>query len=242
MSRPRFLLVASILFLGTAARAQITNVTNATSTPTPGVGHDYIHLLSETVDPVNGGVSLRIAIPQPPARGLNLPFAFTYDSNSSGLQPKPSVPNVLVWGYQQNVFAAGPWSNTLPQLTAQLQAYYDQPSRTACFSTTGYVFSDPSGGRHALGLSAILSNQNANADPACHHRFDYGLWQNSLSGGDDFLKAVLNGTPTSGYSDLSNAGSGAGEVRVADASGAVYIFNNRPPQQLPPSWRCGPPS
>jgi hypothetical protein len=38
-----FLLTA--VFTPHSARAQITNVTNSTSTPTPGVGHDYIKLL-----------------------------------------------------------------------------------------------------------------------------------------------------------------------------------------------------
>jgi len=45
------LLYAPIVF------AQITNVTNQTSTPIPGAGHDYIHMLNETVNPANGSVS-----------------------------------------------------------------------------------------------------------------------------------------------------------------------------------------
>src|SRR5260370_33581427 len=69
------------LALALPARAQITNVTNATSTPTPGSGHDYIQMLSETVNPANGSLSLRIGAPIPPGRQLTLPFAFAYDSN-----------------------------------------------------------------------------------------------------------------------------------------------------------------
>ena len=51
--KPRGLLLLPIAFLAFAlcASAQITNVTNSTSTPIPGAGHDYIKMLSETVEP-----------------------------------------------------------------------------------------------------------------------------------------------------------------------------------------------
>jgi len=41
--------VVSTIFLtqGFVASAQIENVTNSTSTPIPGAGHDYIKMLSE---------------------------------------------------------------------------------------------------------------------------------------------------------------------------------------------------
>ncbi len=43
-----------------AAHGQITKVTNDQSTPIPGAGHNYIKLLSETVNPSNGSVSLSL--------------------------------------------------------------------------------------------------------------------------------------------------------------------------------------
>jgi len=77
----RLLLSASFaLVCGSFARGQITNVTNTTSTPIPGAGHDYVKLLSETVNPANGSVSLRIQVPTPSGRQMSLPFAFAYDS------------------------------------------------------------------------------------------------------------------------------------------------------------------
>lgn len=79
----RLLVLISFLaqfLLTAAASGQITDVTNVTSTPIPGRGHDYIKLLSETVSPANGAVSLRIQVPTPPGRRLSLPFAFAYDS------------------------------------------------------------------------------------------------------------------------------------------------------------------
>ena len=70
-----------LLCLKGAAIGQITDVTNVTSTPIPGAGHDYVKLLSDTVNPSNGSVSLRIQVPTLPGRRLSLPFAYAYDSN-----------------------------------------------------------------------------------------------------------------------------------------------------------------
>ena len=57
-------------------------VTNATQTPIEGVGHDYIHDLSETVNPQNGQVSIRIAGPAPHERNPNFPhYAYMYDTS-----------------------------------------------------------------------------------------------------------------------------------------------------------------
>ncbi len=41
--------------------------------PTPGVGHDYIQDNVETVNPANGSLSIRIGVPLPPSRGVNIP-------------------------------------------------------------------------------------------------------------------------------------------------------------------------
>jgi hypothetical protein len=48
--------------------------------PLPGTGHDYIHLLSETVNPANGSLSIEIRLPSPPGRGINPPVALRYNS------------------------------------------------------------------------------------------------------------------------------------------------------------------
>jgi RHS repeat-associated protein len=89
MPVPRTTLYALLTFLfcaslaPTAAHAQLGAVTGSNSTPVPGAGHDYIHLLNETVDPSSGNLSLRIQVPMPPARGITVPFSFNYDSNAT---------------------------------------------------------------------------------------------------------------------------------------------------------------
>lgn len=82
VSLARTLACAALSFLGiVSALAQINNVTNTTATPIPGAGHDYIRMLSETVNPANGSLSVRIDLPTPKGRGITIPFSVAYDSN-----------------------------------------------------------------------------------------------------------------------------------------------------------------
>lgn len=71
-----------ILAFPVTMRGQIEAVSDQTSTPTPGAGHDYIHLLSETVNPANGTLSINIGTPVPAGRRMTLPFGFSYNSGS----------------------------------------------------------------------------------------------------------------------------------------------------------------
>ncbi|MGB2672760.1 MAG: hypothetical protein WAO11_18785 [Candidatus Acidiferrum sp.] len=81
------LLVASASF-APSSPAQITNVTDDTATPVEGAGHNYIKLLSETVNPSSGSLSLRIQLPVPQARGTTIPFSLAYDSNGVCSAPR----------------------------------------------------------------------------------------------------------------------------------------------------------
>ena len=77
----RTLIVICFLLIPAAVRAQITAVGDDTSIPIPGVGHDYIKMLNETVNPANGSVSIHIEVPVTKARGITIPFGFNYDTN-----------------------------------------------------------------------------------------------------------------------------------------------------------------
>jgi len=77
-----FLIVSPLCLMAQGSLNPDTLVTNATQTPIEGVGHDYVHDLSETVNPQNGQVSIRIAGPAPHERGPNLPhYAYMYDTS-----------------------------------------------------------------------------------------------------------------------------------------------------------------
>jgi hypothetical protein len=67
-----------------------TEVNNGESKPVPGVGHDYIGMLNETVNPANGSLDITVALPVPHSRGITIPFAIAYNSNGTfHLQPSP---------------------------------------------------------------------------------------------------------------------------------------------------------
>jgi hypothetical protein len=69
----------SVCLLVPFASAQITGASGAQATSMPGVGHDYIKLLAETVNPSNGQVSIRIDVPTRGGRG-GIPYAYLYNS------------------------------------------------------------------------------------------------------------------------------------------------------------------
>src|ERR1700687_2718403 len=104
--------------------SQITNVTNDQSTPIPGVGHDYIKLLSETVNPANGSVSLRLSVPVPKGRGLSIPFGFAYDSlNRISTAQSSALSGSDCWAQS---FGYDPWGNLLTE----------SPTRSGCPMTS----------------------------------------------------------------------------------------------------------
>ncbi|MGH9356433.1 MAG: hypothetical protein ACRD10_09915, partial [Terriglobia bacterium] len=49
---------------------QVISASSDQSTPIPGAGHDYIHMLTETVNPADGSLSVRIHVPVPKGRLL----------------------------------------------------------------------------------------------------------------------------------------------------------------------------
>ena len=144
--------------IGPAAHAQVTSPPDITNKPIPGVGHDYIQMLSETVNPADGTVNLKINLPVPAGRGVSLPFAITYNSGSeyyvSSYQP----------GYLGTFLLQSPsyggWGNSLPfvSFAASSIQYPSGPPGSptgTCYFSAGYSFHDSSGAAHSLGMSAM---------------------------------------------------------------------------------------
>lgn len=133
----------------------ITNVDDATSTPIPGAGHDYIKMLSETVNPANGSVSLRIELPVPKGRGITPSFSIDYDSGGVH-HLEPSSPGTATWVSNGNGLpgtAAGGWSFSIPTLsfTHWSATEGEAPNTFSCDDYSDYMFTDMSGGGHAAG-------------------------------------------------------------------------------------------
>ncbi len=170
---------------------QITNVTGETSTPIPGAGHDYIKMLSETVNPGDGSVSVRISVPVPKSRGITIPFSFAYDSNGVHLVADNGEGSGT-WASNNSYLASGGWSYTVPMLTqteATQQRQYiidNMPYYYTCSYFIDYVFEDPTGGRHALGLSYVPPSTDC-------QRVQYPP-TSFYSGGDDYYSASMAST------------------------------------------------
>src|SRR5215469_2288956 len=162
-----FTVFCSLLFAPPSA-GQIANVDDTTSTPAEGVGHDYIHLLSETVNPANGSVSLRIQLPTPEGRGLTLPFSVGYDSGGvnhlvPGYYPHYGTVN---WAPNVGTLSQGGWSYIYPAAGAiQSEATEgNYPTFFTCNLVSSYIFRDASGGTHGLNLANSWSNNGTCTD------------------------------------------------------------------------------
>jgi RHS repeat-associated protein len=152
----RHVVVLSALFLFSSVTfGQVTNVTNDQSTPIQGAGHDYIKMLGETVNPANGSVSLRIQLPVPNGRLLTNPIGFAHDTN--GVHHLTTDPNgAPVWAVDVTPYSRGGWSYSVPTVSYiyGTKIVANGTNQSTCEYYSAFVFQDPGGGRHALGLSS----------------------------------------------------------------------------------------
>jgi RHS repeat-associated protein len=148
--------VCLFTIVASSAVAQISQVSSATSTPSPSSGHDYIKMLNETVNPALGSVSVRIEIPLPKGRGLTLPFSIAYDSNGVWHLDGFSAGEAggASWYSNTTFMSQGGWSYSVPLLSAGAFSTPYPNGGGACGFVSDFVFYDPSGGRHSLGLSS----------------------------------------------------------------------------------------
>ena len=180
------------------AVAQISGITNITSTPVPGVPHDYITGVNEIVNPANGSVSVRIKAPTPHERGQNWPtYAYRYDSDGQwNLTPGwSSVANKginlviltqLVYGDQYNPFGLN-WTNSGSRSAnfGPIDSYLVCPN-----ASYAYMYTDPDGGLHNLGLAYMNPGTNdGNPDKYACGAFGYSMY---MQGGDARYKAELS--------------------------------------------------
>jgi len=172
----RVLCAGLLLLLATSASLllgqspQLNSVNELTQAPVPGVGHDYEHLLGETVNFSNASVNLKISFPTSKGRGLSLPFAWSY--NSASVNPLDNSGGALVWDLfgSENPQATEGWNLSVgyPRATAQVwsvsgnttdsvSGYPDAPGYIPCNFQSGMTFTDMSGTTHNLGTGAQTS-------------------------------------------------------------------------------------
>lgn len=178
--------------------AQITEIGNTTSTPVPEFNHDYLGNGNEVVNPANGALSIRIKSPVPHERGTNWPhYLLMYDSNGQYPLTPNWLPNGPTYWMNSLIYAYGApsapsaYSNPGIQYTNATYNGYSDPNHTQTFNCTaysGYTLTDPDGGRHALGLSVgVINNNNSSSCGFFNVPEIY-------NGGDEEYKATIDPT------------------------------------------------
>ena len=229
--------------LSISVHGQTVNLGDDVSRPIPGAGHDYIHGLSETVNPANGSLHIKIDLPVPKGRGFTLPFAITYDSGELYHFGSPLAGQGW-FGYGQHPTdqsqVGGGWGNTVPYATAQgfavgnPQAPVYSDSSWQCPMSSSYNFYDPDGASHMLGLAAIgigvMEMQAPVPSTACA-----GLKYGSIGyayytlGGDDQVYGQMDAHCSGAYQNVTyptDCQYAAPAFTVTDLSGNVYSFPN----------------
>jgi len=216
MLRMKSLVPLSILIIASAllSYAQVTNVTDDVAVPSPGVGHDYLGMLNETVNPANGSLSIRVALPIPKGRGLTLPFSIAYDSNGQYV-PVDLGNSQMHWTGNTSWIVEGGWTYTVPNLT-ELSASMPGDAMghdLTCPYSVGYMFNESGGERHAFYLSAW---QPGGTVPICQEMDPQPV--QVLQSGDTQVFATLPTPTTSNGPYLP--------VTVWDADGTTYSFSS----------------
>lgn len=214
-------LLASVLAIGAAATssfAQYTGLDDTTSTPIPGAGHHYLGFLNETVNPANGSVNVQIDLPVPKGRGLTLPLSLNY--NSDGVHHIAGTnPGYAQWQANLGLLSQGGWSYSVPMVNATTwtEQYGSYPNYYNCTATSNYMFSDMSGGQHALHLGTELSTP-----------YGSGICGGGSfgSGGDPTLTASLPKCPPTCPDPLNPNNVNNTPVTVFTPDGTVYNFTN----------------
>jgi hypothetical protein len=150
-------------------------------TPIPGVPHDYINGLNETVNPADGSVSIRLPAPTPKERGFNPPlYAYLYDSNGQfqlipSFQPGGSsgyqelIHNITLYGTGSSstggsALTGSPSNSGAPGTLSWTPVSLNASVSINCFYITNYVYTDFEGGRHPLNLMYMApAYENANS-------------------------------------------------------------------------------
>jgi RHS repeat-associated protein len=241
-------LAGLLVLCGATSVAQIVAPSDTIASPIPGVGHSYIKMLNETVNPENGAVNLSIAIPTPPGRQLNFPFSIQYNSNQAlFLAPAYILPFGLAWFSGVAEFDSGAWSYSVPNLSrkpyvfnvywaGQLPSGQTPDESMKCGVMDSYTFTAPDGSQNALPLAHIYDNvdtsyaqgQGQGFDYACANAVPHLSESDTASGG--LYQAVLAGLyPVPDCCAANPPEPDDGIPTIAGPDGTVYMFSGLDP-------------
>jgi YD repeat-containing protein len=180
--------------------------------PLHGTGHDYINLLSETVNPANGSLNIEIRLPSPAGRGINPPIALRY--NSGELNSLIQTPAGVVWATSVNnpngeatgwgtpdsfplEGTASMWNVTSPAGT-----YGTESPSFNCNFVSGFHFTDLNGVAHTIGNGAAAS-PSSNPTESSECQYDNAVANVPYADSDSQLWGVLPTTTSSNNSNES---------------------------------------
>ena len=156
-------------------RGQVTQLSDATAPPVHGVGHNFVGMLNETVNPATGTLTIHIQIPVASGRRLTVPLAFEYNSGQAWFLARHSTP----WGScdqgtgncphpqgsanNSSAFGNltwGGWSTTFPESSYVSWTQWPYGANGfginfPCKVTTAFMFKDSSGAAHQFNLSHL---------------------------------------------------------------------------------------
>jgi RHS repeat-associated protein len=179
---------------------------------------------SETVNPANGSVSLRIDLPTAKSRGFTLPFSISYDSNGIFhiVGYLTAQTGHATWRTDKGYLSQSGWSYAVPRLSYSEWQVQEgtYPNYYYCAVDSGFMFFDAQGGRHALGIGA----QQDSTPPNC--QWPSPPFGGYPAGGDSRVYATL---------PVSNNQTTPWPATVYTPDGTVYRFANTPYMRLPTS-------
>jgi RHS repeat-associated protein len=228
----QFFFQTTVLLLGLTAVVHSAKAQGAigdtTTTPIAGVPHDYINGANEIVNPANGALSIRIGQPVPHERGQNWPaYAFVYDSNGFySLQPgwttnTNGTPTTFLTQLQFGALSATAAPNSVNYILNYLSdSVFNGQTYLLfqCTERTGYVYGDPDGGQHGLGIQYGVPTTTVTSNDCDHFSV-----HNYYLGGDDRFKASMDqNTHVVTVTDLH----GNNPV-IEDANGNYHNTTNR---------------
>ena len=204
--------------------ASLNDVSNQTQTPIPGSGHDYQHLLGETVNFSNGSVNFKISFPVPKSRGITLPYGWTY--NSAGANPLNMIDgNQPAWDAYWTQSAPGvdgwdTWAG-IPSTSVAIWTFKPPDNQyqtfAACNVQSGMTFTDSSGVMHNLYTSAEAASATGSGYvPVC------GTQMYVPPGGDGQVAGIPD--PNTATQHLAGTSPQTGSFIVTDKNGTVYSF------------------
>jgi RHS repeat-associated protein len=215
------------------------------SKPVPGVGHDYVKGLNETVNPANGSLNISVSLPAPASRGLTPPFSLIYNSglvHHTVTENYNTGENVMVMDGQQYEpidRSINGWSDTVPYATATTWTVDVPPqdnNTSFCGITGSYTFYDSGGQTHQLGISAISpvgysGGTGVNSD-YCGDSISY---TGTASWSDNGYTGKVLGGECDGFhtSNAPGCEHAAPAFSATDLNNTVYTF---PDEYIAPSY------